>query len=189
MVALATSAFIVALAEIGDKTQLLSLLLAARFRRPMPIMVGILVATLANHALAAWAGEWVAGALGPERLRWLLGGSFVAIALWALRPDTLDADVRVRGGMGVFIAALCAFFVAEIGDKTQLATVALAAKYSSLGPVVIGTTIGMMLANCPVVLLGERIVQRLPLVYIRYAAAAVFVAMGAWVLVYGITLT
>ena len=186
MTALVTSAFIVAIAEIGDKTQLLSLLLAARFRRPVPIIIGILVATLANHALAAWAGAWVASALGPEALRWILGVSFVAIAFWALRPDTLDDDLRVPGRLGVFIAAVSAFFIAEIGDKTQLATIALAAKYTSLDAVVVGTTLGMMIANCPVVLLGDRIVRRVPLQYVRWTAAGVFFAMGAWVLLYGI---
>ena len=186
MTALVTSAFIVAIAEIGDKTQLLSLLLAARFRRPVPIIIGILVATLANHALAAWAGGWVASALGPEALRWILGVSFVAIAFWALRPDTLDDDLRVPGRTGVFIAAVSAFFIAEIGDKTQLATIALAAKYTSLDAVVVGTTLGMMIANCPVVLLGDRIVRRVPLQYVRWTAAGVFFAMGAGVLLYGI---
>jgi putative Ca2+/H+ antiporter (TMEM165/GDT1 family) len=185
MPALLTSTFVVALAEVGDKTQLLSLVLAARFRRPLPIIGGILVATLANHALAAWLGAWVAGALGPEVMRWLLGLSFVAIALWALRPDELTGQVRTAGSAGVFVAALIAFFLAEIGDKTQLATVALAAKYDALQSVVLGTTLGMMVANVPVVFFGERIVRRLPMRIVRWLAAGVFLTLAVVVLVVG----
>jgi len=185
MPALLTSTLVVAIAEIGDKTQLLSLVLAARFRRPAPIIAGILAATLLNHAIAAWVGEWVATALGPEVLRWSLGVSFLAIALWALRPDELGDEARAIRQTGIFIAALIAFFVAEIGDKTQLATVALAAKYNALASVVLGTTLGMMLANVPVVIYGERIVHRLPLRVVRWLAAGVFFGLGAVVLLGG----
>ncbi len=183
---LLTSTFVVAVAEIGDKTQLLSLVLAARFRRPLPIIVGILVATVVNHALAAWAGEWVAALLGPTVLRWILGLSFIAIAAWALRPDELGEEPRAAPRAGVFVAALIAFFLAEIGDKTQLATIALAAKYNDLQSVLIGTTLGMMLANVPIVIYGERIVKRLPLRVVRWLAAGVFFGLGAIVLLEGI---
>ena len=182
MSALFASAGIVAIAEIGDKTQLLSLVLAARFRRPLPIIAGILIATLANHALAAWAGEWVATQLGPQLLRWLLGLSFIAIGLWALKPDTIEAGAGERGQLGVFLTALVAFFLAEIGDKTQLATIALAANYNALVAVVIGTTLGMMIANVPVVLAGDRLLRRIPLRTIRWVAAGMFAAIGATVL-------
>jgi len=182
MSALLTSTLVVAVAEIGDKTQLLSLMLAARFRKPWPIVFGIFVATLANHFAAAWVGHRVAAALGPQMLRWLLGLSFLAIAVWALRPDKLGADESPKRGLGVFVTTLIAFFLAEIGDKTQLATIALAAKYSAVTAVVLGTTFGMLLANVPVVFLGERMVQRLPLKAIRWTAAGLFLALGLAVL-------
>jgi putative Ca2+/H+ antiporter (TMEM165/GDT1 family) len=182
MSALLTSTLVVAVAEIGDKTQLLSLMLAARFRRPWPIILGIFVATIANHFVAAWVGDWVAGALGPQTLRWLLGVAFIAIAVWALKPDELDDAPSGRRSMGVFATALVAFFIAEIGDKTQVATIAMAAKYTELAAVVAGTTLGMMLANVPVVFFGERIVARLPLKAIRWFAAAMFAVMGVAVL-------
>lgn len=177
---------VVALAEIGDKTQLLTLLLAARFRRPWPIVAGILVATLLNHALAAWLGAQASRWLTPELLRWLVAGSFFAIAAWSLVPDTLDADAATRRGRGVFLATALAFFVAEMGDKTQVATVLLAAKVAPLWEVIAGTTLGMLLANAPVALLGDRFAQRLPLRAARLAAAAVFAACGAWVAVRGV---
>jgi putative Ca2+/H+ antiporter (TMEM165/GDT1 family) len=170
----------VALAEIGDKTQLLALLLAARFRRPWPIIAGILVATLLNHALAGGLGALAAHWLTPGVLRWIVAGSFLAIALWTLRPDSLDGETRLPA-RGAFVATVVAFFVAEIGDKTQVATVLLAAKYPSLVQVVIGTTIGMLLANVPVVLLGSRFADRLPLKAARLVAAIVFLALAAWV--------
>lgn len=182
MPALLTSTLVVAVAEIGDKTQLLSLMLAARFRRPWLIVLGIFVATVANHYAAAWVGDRVASALGPQMLRWLLGIAFLAIALWALRPDELGEDESPRRGMGVFVTTVVAFFLAEMGDKTQIATIALAAKYSALHAVVIGTTLGMMLANVPVVFLGERIVKRLPLKAVRWTAAGIFAALGVAVL-------
>jgi len=181
--ALLTSTLVVAIAEIGDKTQLLSLLLAARFRRPWPIVLGILVATLANHALAALAGEWVRAALGPDILRWVLGASFIAIALWALKPDRLDdAAVRDPGRFGVFAVALVAFFLAEIGDKTQVATVVLAAQHEALAQVVFGTTLGMMIANVPVVLFGQAAASKVPLGLVRKVAAGLFAVLGAAVL-------
>lgn len=170
----------VALAEIGDKTQLLALLLAARFRRPGPIVGGILVATLLNHALAGGLGALAAHWLTPAVLRWIVAGSFLAIALWTLRPDTLDADTRLPA-QGAFVATVIAFFLAEIGDKTQVATVLLAAKYPSLVQVVLGTTLGMLLANVPVVLLGSRFADRLPLKTARLVAAIVFLALALWV--------
>lgn len=170
----------VAVAEIGDKTQLLALLLAARFRKPWPIVAGILVATLLNHALAGWLGALVAHWLQPEILRWIVVGSFAAIALWTLKPDTLDEEETLPA-RGAFIATTLAFFVAEIGDKTQIATVLLAAKYQPLWQVVAGTTVGMLLANVPVVLLGSRFASRLPLKAARHVAAAVFGLLAAWV--------
>ncbi|MGY0558826.1 MULTISPECIES: TMEM165/GDT1 family protein [unclassified Lysobacter] len=180
------SAGTVALAEIGDKTQLLALLLAARFRKPWPIIGGIFVATILNHALAAWFGTMVAQWLQPESLRWIVAASFIAVALWTLKPDTLDEDDSPTPARGAFIATTIAFFVAEIGDKTQVATVLLAAKYSPLWEVVVGTTVGMLLANVPVVLLGSRFADRLPLKAARYVAAAVFAGLGIWVAARGL---
>lgn len=179
------STFTVALAEIGDKTQLLALLLAARFRRPWPIIGGILVATLLNHALAAWLGSVAAQWLTPQVLRWVVAASFIGIALWTLRPDQID-DEQTLPARGAFIATTIAFFVAEIGDKTQVATVLLAAKYQPLWQVIAGTTVGMLLANVPVVLLGHRFADRLPLRTARILAALVFAALGAWVALRGI---
>jgi putative Ca2+/H+ antiporter (TMEM165/GDT1 family) len=170
----------VALAEIGDKTQLLALLLAARFRRPGPIIAGILVATLLNHALAAWLGSLAAHWLTPEVLRWIVAGSFLAIALWTLKPDIIEGETRFSVH-GAFLATVLAFFVAEMGDKTQVATVLLAAKYTPLWEVIAGTTVGMLLANVPVVLLGHRFADRLPLRAARITAALVFLALAAWV--------
>ena len=185
MDALLVSTLTVALAEIGDKTQLLALLLAARFRKPWPIAGGILVATLLNHALAGWLGALAASWLTPGVLRWIVAGSFVAIALWTLRPDQVDDDAPLPA-RGAFIATTIAFFIAEIGDKTQVATVLLAANYDPLWQVVAGTTVGMLLANVPVVLLGSRFASRLPLKAARIAAAIVFLALGAWVALHGI---
>jgi putative Ca2+/H+ antiporter (TMEM165/GDT1 family) len=180
------SAGTVALAEIGDKTQLLALLLAARFRKPWPIVAGILVATLLNHALAGWVGALAASWLTPQVLRWIVAASFIAIALWTLKPDKLDDDDDALPAHGAFIATTIAFFIAEIGDKTQVATVLLAAKYSPLWQVVAGTTLGMLLANVPVVALGSRFAQRLPLRSARITAALVFLALGLWALLRGI---
>jgi len=177
--ALLVSTFVVAVAEIGDKTQLLSLLLAARFRKPIPIIAGIAVATLANHALAALVGEGVRAQLGPEALRWAIGLSMLAIAAWALRPDRYDGSVERRGRWGVFAVTCVAFFLVEIGDKTQIATVVLAAQYHALVAVVLGTTAGMLIANIPVVLFAHRFADRVPLQWVRIAAAAMFAALGA----------
>lgn len=170
----------VALAEIGDKTQLLALLLAARFRKPWPIIGGILVATVLNHALAAWVGAVAAQLLAPEVLRWIVAASFLAVALWTLKPDHLDENERLPAH-GAFIATLVAFFIAEMGDKTQIATVLLAAKYEPLWEVIAGTTAGMLLANVPVVFLGSRFANRLPLQAARYIASMVFLMLAAWV--------
>jgi putative Ca2+/H+ antiporter (TMEM165/GDT1 family) len=183
MEAFLISTGIVALAEMGDKTQLLSLVLAARFRKPWPIVWGILVATLANHALAGGLGAWVTSLMGPTVLRWVLGVSFLAMAAWMLVPDKLDdddADVRPR--FGVFGTTVIAFFLAEMGDKTQIATVMLAAEYQSWLWVVAGTTLGMMLANAPVVWFGERITRLVPLTWVHRISAAVFVVLGLLVL-------
>jgi putative Ca2+/H+ antiporter (TMEM165/GDT1 family) len=181
MEAFLVSTGLVALAEMGDKTQLLSLVLAARFRKPWPIVLGILAATLANHALAGALGAWVTGVLGPDLLRWIVGGSFIAMAAWMLVPDKLDeGDVAVaRPGLGVFAATLVAFFLAEMGDKTQIATVVLAARFDAWAPVVVGTTLGMMLANVPVVWFGDRITRRVPIRTVHGVSAVLFLALGA----------
>ena len=178
MEAFLISTGVVALAEIGDKTQLLALVLAAKYRRPVPIILGILVATLLNHAAAGVVGAWLAAWLGEELLRWILGLSFIAMAFWMLVPDKLDDEETKPARFGVFLSTLIAFFVVEIGDKTQIATVALAAKYSSLIAVVGGTTLGMMLANVPAVLLGDKLLARVPLKAVRMAAAAVLALLG-----------
>jgi putative Ca2+/H+ antiporter (TMEM165/GDT1 family) len=178
MEAFLVSAGAVALAEMGDKTQLLALTLAARWRKPVPIILGILVATLLNHGAAGWAGSLIAEFLTPQQLRWAVGLSFIAMGAWTLVPDKLDdAPVPARR-LGVFAATAIAFFIVEIGDKTQIATVALAARYADLLSVVLGTTLGMMLANVPVVLLGNFAAGRLPLKAIRIGAALLFVALG-----------
>jgi putative Ca2+/H+ antiporter (TMEM165/GDT1 family) len=170
---------IVALAEIGDKTQLLAFMLAARYRRAGPIVLGIFVATIANHALAGAVGTWLTQALGPETLRWALGLGFLAMAIWIMIPDKLDAeDVQIRSGMGVFATTTIAFFLAEMGDKTQIATVALAAQYEAFVAVVLGTTLGMMIANVPAVLVGDRLAHRLPVRLVHGIAAALFATLG-----------
>jgi Ca2+/H+ antiporter, TMEM165/GDT1 family len=173
---------LVALAEMGDKTQLLSLVLAARFRRPWPILLGIFFATLANHALAAAAGAWINDFVGPEGMRVAIGLGFLAMAAWTLVPDKLDDTGPSHGRLGVFLATCVAFFLAEMGDKTQVATVALAARYAAFAPVVLGTTAGMLIANAPVVLLGDRFSSRLPLELLRRVAAAAFAVLGLLVL-------
>jgi Ca2+/H+ antiporter, TMEM165/GDT1 family len=180
MEAFLVSTGIVALAEMGDKTQLLALVLAARFRKPWPIVLGILVATLANHALAGAMGAWVTTVLGPDVLRWVLGGSFIAMAVWMLVPDKLDEGES--GGdaprLGVFGTTVLAFFLAEMGDKTQIATVMLAAQYQAWAWVVAGTTLGMMLANAPVVWLGDRITKKVPIRVVHLVSALIFAALG-----------
>lgn len=179
MEAFLTSTLLVALAEIGDKTQLLSFVLAARLRRPAAIIAGIFVATIANHGLAGSLGALIASWFAPETLRWTTGILFIVFAAWTLRPDTLDDDEAPPAGhASAFMTTLLAFFLAEMGDKTQFATIALAARFDALAWVVIGTTLGMMLANVPAVLLGERLAGRLPLTAIRWLAAAVFAVTG-----------
>ncbi len=181
MDAFLTSTLLVALAEIGDKTQLLSFVLAAKLRRPLAIIAGILVATLANHALAGSLGVWLASLVAPRTLDWIVGLSFVAFGLWTLRPDSLDGDPRLLR-YGAFVTTCVAFFLAEMGDKTQLATVALGARFDNLVAVVTGTTLGMMIANVPAVLVGEALAQRVPMRYVRWLAAALFVGVGLWTL-------
>ena len=169
----------VALAEIGDKTQLLALLLAARFKRPTPIIAGIFVATVLNHALAGSLGSWLTALVPADIMRWVLGGSFLAMAVWLLIPDSIDdEDTRLQDKLGVFAATTIAFFLAEMGDKTQIATVALAARFDSLVGVVMGTTVGMMLANAPVVWLGERITRRVPIRAVHLVSAVIFLGLG-----------
>lgn len=182
MESLLVSTAVVAVAEIGDKTQLLALVLAARYRRPVAIILGILVATLANHALAAIAGSLVAGWLGPEMLRWVLGGGFLVMALWVLVPDKPDDTSDAASRAGAFVGTLILFFLVEIGDKTQIATVALAARFGDIVMVTLGTTLGMMAANAPVVLLGDFLAGRVPLKMVRGVAAAIFAVLGLMVL-------
>ena len=180
MEAFFVSTAIVALAEMGDKTQLLALVLAARFRKPWPIVLGILVATLVNHGLAGAVGAWVTTFIGPQMLRWILGASFIAMAAWMLIPDKLDeGDADGKPRWGVFGTTLVAFFLAEMGDKTQIATVMLAAQYHAWFWVVAGTTLGMMIANAPVVWLGEKITKLVPLPIVHRVSAAVFAVLGA----------
>ena len=184
MEAFLISTGIVALAEMGDKTQLLSLVLAARFRKPWPIVLGILVATMANHGLAGAVGSWVTTVLGPDVLRWVLGVSFIAMAVWMLIPDKLDdEDTGSAPRMGVFLTTVVAFFLAEMGDKTQIATVMLAAQYQAWFAVVAGTTLGMMLANAPVVWLGEAITKRVSLRLVHLVSAVVFAVLGVVALI------
>lgn len=177
--AFAVSTGVVALGEIGDKTQLLALLLAARFRKPLPIIAGILVATLLNHAAAGALGTWLTRVIDPSWMRWVLGLSFLAVAVWMLVPDSAeDAEGGGTGRLGVFGVTTIAFFLAEMGDKTQIATVALAARYSDLFQVVAGTTVGMMLANVPAVLLGDRAARAIPMKLVHAIAAGIFAVLG-----------
>ena len=179
MEALFISTGIVALAEIGDKTQLLAFLLAARFKKPLPIIAGILCATVVNHGLAGALGAWITASLSPEILRWVLGASFIAMALWMLIPDKLDDDEgQAAPRFGVFLTTVVAFFLAEMGDKTQIATVMLAAQYNAWATVVAGTTLGMMLANAPVVWLGDAITRRVPLRMVHIVSAVIFMLLG-----------
>lgn len=178
MEAFLVSTGIVALAEIGDKTQLLAFILAAKFRKPVPIIVGILVATLVNHGCAGAVGEWITHLVSPQTLRWVLGVSFIGMAIWTLIPDKFEEDDAKLARMGVFGTTLVAFFLAEMGDKTQVATVALAAQYQNLAMVVAGTTIGMMIANVPAVILGDRIAHRMPVRLVHGIAAAIFAVLG-----------
>ncbi len=183
MEAFFVSTGIVALAEMGDKTQLLALILAVRFRKPWPIVLGILVATLANHGLAGAVGAWVTTVLGPVVLRWVLGVSFIAMAVWMLVPDKMEDDgADTAPKWGVFSTTVIAFFLAEMGDKTQIATVMLAARFNDYVWVVAGTTLGMMLANAPVVWLGERMTRLVPLRTVHLVSAFIFFGLGLWAL-------
>ncbi len=177
MQAFLTSAALVAAAEIGDKTQLLSFVLAARLRRPYAIIAGILTATLFNHTLAGSLGVWLVKLVPHSLLNWIVALSFIAFGIWALRPDSLKKDPRIHE-TGAFVTAFIAFFLAEMGDKTQLATIALAARFDVLFEVVLGTTLGMLIADVPAVFLGETLAKRIPMKPVRFAAAALFIAMG-----------
>lgn len=178
------STLVVALAEIGDKTQLLAIVLACRFRKPLPIIAGILVATLANHALAALAGYWLSSLLQGVWFKALIALGFLAMAAWALIPDKEDEDAAERSSrLGVFATTVISFFIVEMGDKTQVATAALAARFHSVLLVAAGTTLGMMLANVPAVLLGEKATKVIPLRYVRWATAVLFAVLGVLALV------
>jgi putative Ca2+/H+ antiporter (TMEM165/GDT1 family) len=182
MEAFLVSLVVVAVGEIGDKTQLLALMLAARFRKPVPIILGIVIATLANHALAGLLGAWVRQVVPPTYLRGLLVASFFAVALWALKPDTIESEPAPATRLGVFAVTVFTFFIAEIGDKTQIATVVLAARFDNLIAVVAGTTAGMLVADVPAVLVGNAAATRIPLRLVRYVAAGLFALLGviAW---------
>ncbi len=180
MEALFISTGIVALAEIGDKTQLLAFLLAARFKKPLPIIAGILCATVVNHGLAGALGAWITASLSPEILRWVLGASFIGMAVWTLIPDKIEDDEGdIAGRWGVFGATVITFFLAEMGDKTQIATVAMAAHFPDPVLVVIGTTLGMLLADVPAVFIGDRLSARIPMRLVHGIAAALFAVLGA----------
>lgn len=179
MEALLISTGVVALAEIGDKTQLLAFILAARFKKPVPIILGILLATIVNHGLAGAVGAWITATVSPDILRWVLGGSFIAMAAWTMIPDTIeDEETQVARKFGVFGATLITFFLAEMGDKTQLATVALAAHYAQPVLVVIGTTLGMLLADVPAVFVGDKLGAKIPMKLVHSVAAAIFALLG-----------
>jgi putative Ca2+/H+ antiporter (TMEM165/GDT1 family) len=182
--ALFFSTAIVALAEMGDKTQLLSFVLAAKLKRKVPIALGILLATLANHFLAGYVGAWLASLVSPRTLKWIIALSFFAFGAWALKPDELKEDQKLRGA-GVFLTSCIAFFLVEMGDKTQLATIALAARYDSLVAVVLGTTLGMMIANVPAVWMGEALARRVNMKVLRWIAAGLFVLLGVLALIGG----
>ncbi len=179
MESLLVSTGVVALAEIGDKTQLLAFILAARFKKPLPIILGILVATLVNHGLAGALGAWITSALSPQVLRWVLGLSFIGMAVWTLIPDKIeDEETQVAQRLGVFGATLVTFFLAEMGDKTQIATVAMAAHYSQALMVVAGTTLGMLIADVPAVFIGDKLSGRIPMRLVHGIAAAIFAGLG-----------
>jgi putative Ca2+/H+ antiporter (TMEM165/GDT1 family) len=179
MESLLVSTGVVALAEIGDKTQLLAFILAARFKKPLPIVLGILVATVINHGMAGALGAWITSAISPQVLRWVLGLSFLGMAVWTLIPDEIDEDeTRIARRFGVFGATLLAFFLAEMGDKTQIATVAMAAHYATPLLVVIGTTLGMLIADVPAVFVGDKLATRIPMKLVHAVAAAIFAALG-----------
>lgn len=179
MEALFISTGVVALAEIGDKTQLLAFILAARFKKPLPIIAGILCATLVNHGMAGALGAWITTTVSPEILRWVLGASFIGMAMWTLIPDKIEGEETLAAQkLGVFGATVITFFLAEMGDKTQIATVALAAHYGNPVLVVIGTTLGMLLADVPAVFIGDRLAARIPMKLVHSVAAAIFAVLG-----------
>ena len=179
MESLLVSTGVVALAEIGDKTQLLAFILAARFKKPVPIILGILVATLINHGLAGALGAWITSAVTPEILRWVLGLSFIGMAIWTMIPDKIEEEeTKVAQKFGVFGATLITFFLAEMGDKTQIATVAMAAHYAAPLMVVIGTTLGMLIADVPAVLIGDKLANKIPMKLVHSIAAAIFAILG-----------
>ncbi|MDP3781469.1 MAG: TMEM165/GDT1 family protein [Sphingopyxis sp.] len=182
MEAMLTSTAVVALAEIGDKTQLLAILLATRFNRPLPIILGILVATLANHALAALLGASAASFLDSAMFRYVVGLSFIAMAVWTLVPDKFDDEDAPKPRFGAFLTTLVAFFLVEMGDKTQIATIALGAQYHDVVAVTVGTTLGMMIANVPAIFLGHELLKRVDLAKVRMIAAGLFLLIGLWVL-------
>lgn len=179
MEALLVSTGVVALAEIGDKTQLLAFILAARFKKPLPIVAGILAATVLNHGLAGALGAWITSVLSPGVLRWVLGASFLGMAIWTLIPDKIEEEeTRVASKLGVFGATFITFFLAEMGDKTQIATIAMAAHYANPMLVVIGTTLGMLIADVPAVFVGDRLAARIPMKLVHGIAAAIFALLG-----------
>ncbi|AUW57607.1 hypothetical protein C1T17_05315 [Sphingobium sp. SCG-1] len=186
MDAFLASTAVVALAEVGDKTQLLAILLATRFRKPVPIIGGILAATLVNHFLAAWVGHSIAGLLDGPVFRYAVAAGFIAMGLWTLIPDKIDDDLKTPSHSGVFVTTLVSFFILEMGDKTQVATIALGAQFGTsfaeLLAVTAGTTLGMMIANVPAVYLGEALIKRVPLAAVRAVAAALFLGLGLWLL-------
>lgn len=177
MEAIINSTILVFISEMGDKTQLLALILAARFRKPIPILFGIFIATILNHALASYVGSFITNYFSPDILRWLLAATFIAFGLWILIPDK-DAGLKMPERFGAFVTTLIAFFIAEMGDKTQLATVALGAKYTSIAAVTVGTTLGMMLANAPAVYFGQWFTDRIPMQWVHRVASALFIGFG-----------
>jgi putative Ca2+/H+ antiporter (TMEM165/GDT1 family) len=179
MESLLVSTGVVALAEIGDKTQLLAFILAARFKKPAPIILGILLATIVNHGLAGALGAWITATISPEILRWVLGLSFIGMAIWTMIPDKIEEEeTQVARKFGVFGATLITFFLAEMGDKTQIATVAMAAHYAAPLMVVIGTTLGMLIADVPAVFVGDKLANKIPMKLVHTIAAAIFAALG-----------
>ncbi|NBS72021.1 MAG: TMEM165/GDT1 family protein [Betaproteobacteria bacterium] len=179
MESLLISTGVVALAEIGDKTQLLAFILAARFKKPIPIIAGILIATLVNHGLAGALGAWITQSVNPSTLRWVLSASFIAMAIWTLIPDKIEEDkTQVAQRWGVFVATLITFFLAEMGDKTQIATIAMAVHFADPFTVVMGTTLGMLIADVPAVFMGDKLANKIPMKLVHSIAAAIFTLMG-----------
>lgn len=186
METLVNSFFLVFASEMGDKTQLLALLLTARYRKPWVILLGVFIATVLNHALATWAGGWLATFMGPTTLKWVLAAVFFAFAVWILIPDK-EEELKSEGRWGALVTTIVAFFIAEMGDKTQLATIALGARYNSLALVTLGTTLGMMGSNALAIFLGDKMLKRIPMKYVRMFASALFVIFGVLILVRGLS--